>query len=149
MSASTAFKQKNKKKQQSSNKECLFCSRSNHVMEQCHLFRNAQKQAKDQVLNKNTAKANAAEAQPAEEFAGNASTRSLDHSDPSLPLQLNADFDWLADTGATSHMTPHRYWFKSYKPYKVTVCLADDSVIYSAGVGTRAHHHVIGLGPSS
>ena len=26
----------------------------------------------------------------------------------SCPLQLNADFHWIADTGATSHMTPHR-----------------------------------------
>ena len=32
----------------------------------------------------------------------------------SSPLQLNADFHWIADTGATSHMTPHRHWFKSY-----------------------------------
>ena len=36
------------------------------------------------------------------EFAGNAA---LNASDPTSPLQNDADFDWIADSGATSHMT--------------------------------------------
>jgi hypothetical protein len=44
------------------------------------------------------------------EFSGHASPHSVDPSDPHTPLQLDADFDWNADTGATSHMTPHRHW---------------------------------------
>jgi hypothetical protein len=31
-------------------------------------------------------------------------------------LQSDADFHWLADTGATSHMTPHRAWMRNYTP---------------------------------
>ena len=53
----------------------------------------------------------------------------------SSPLQLNADFHWIADTGATSHMTPHRHWFKSYTHCRTPICLANNIVIYSAGVG--------------
>jgi len=49
-------------------------------------------------------------AQNATEFAGNASLHSFDSSDPLCPLQLDAHADWNADTGATSHMTPHRHW---------------------------------------
>jgi hypothetical protein len=42
------------------------------------------------------------------EFAGNASAPSSSSSpSPFTPLQLDSDFNWLADTGATSHMTPH------------------------------------------
>ena len=46
-----------------------------------------------------------------EEFAGFASARAADPTSLSEPLQLRADFDWIADTGATSHMTPHRLYF--------------------------------------
>ena len=44
--------------------------------------------------------------------------------------------DWNADTGATSHMTPHREWFKSYAPCNVPIRVANGQVIYAAGVGT-------------
>ena len=33
-------------------------------------------------------------------------------------------------------MTPHRHWFKTYTPLCVPICLADESVVYSAGVGS-------------
>ena len=62
---------------------------------------------------------------------------------PSSPLQLNADFHWLADTGATSHMTPHRHWFKSYTHFRTPVCLANNTVIYSAGVGNVVFEPIV------
>jgi hypothetical protein len=43
---------------------------------------------------------------------------------------------WITDTGATSHMTPNRHWFKEYKPCKVPVGLADNNLVYAAGVGS-------------
>jgi hypothetical protein len=47
----------------------------------------------------------------------------------------SADAHWIADTGATSHMTPHRSWFTSYRPHVVPICVANDAIVYSAGVG--------------
>src|SRR5438445_9242373 len=69
------------------------------------------------------------------EYAGNAGLRIFDPSDPSYPLQLDASTDWNADTGATSHMTPHRHWLRNYKPKSVPIRLADNKVVYSAGIG--------------
>ncbi|KAE9384867.1 hypothetical protein BT96DRAFT_754014, partial [Gymnopus androsaceus JB14] len=43
---------------------------------------------------------------------------------------------WNTNTGASSHMTPHRHWFKSYSSCTVPICLADHSLIYSEGIGT-------------
>jgi hypothetical protein len=65
-----------------------------------------------------------------EEFAGNTTARTL--STAACP---GPDV-WIADTGATSHMTPNRHWFLEYKPCKIPVRLADNNVIYAAGVGS-------------
>ena len=77
------------------------------------------------------------------EFAGSVSTRSSDFLDPSTPFQPNADFDWIADSGATSHMTLHRAWVRNYKPQRIPIMLADGSVIYAAGVGTVVFNPVV------
>ena len=82
-------------------------------------------------------------AQSVREFAGNASLRSFDSSYPLCPLQLNAHADWNADTGATSHMTPHRHWLRNYAPKQVAIKLADNNIVYSAGVGTVVFSPVI------
>src|SRR3979490_939603 len=71
------------------------------------------------------------------EFAGNASTASFSSfALSSTPLQLNAEFDWIADTSATSHMTPHRHWIRDFRPLVIPIQLADHQVVYSTGVGT-------------
>jgi hypothetical protein len=82
-------------------------------------------------------------AQSVREFAGNASLHSFDPSHPLCPLQLNADADWNADTGATSHMTPHRHWLCNYAPKHVPIKLADNNIVYSAGVGTVVFSPVV------
>jgi len=69
------------------------------------------------------------------EFAGNASASSSS-STPS-------NFDWLADMGATSHMTPHCHWVRNYTPLRVAIRLADNSTVYSAGVGTVVFNSVV------
>ena len=74
------------------------------------------------------------------EHAGNASLYSIDPSDPLSPLQLNADIDWNADTGATSHMTPHCHWLRNYTPRCVLIKLTNNTVVYSAGVGCVVFH---------
>jgi hypothetical protein len=59
-------------------------------------------------------------------FAGNASAlSSIDH--PTW-LKTRASTDWNPDTGASSHMTPHQHWFRSYSP---PIRLADNSIVYS------------------
>ena len=63
-----------------------------------------------------------------EEFAGGASSSNSMSSDP-------ADHFWIPDSGATSNMTSHKEWIVDYVPLKVPICLGDDSVVYSAGVG--------------
>ena len=84
--------------------------------------------------NASLAETSSASIQEVADFAGNAST--FDFSDPSSPLLTDAGTDWVADTGATRHMTPHRHWFSSYAPFSVPIRLADNKVIHSTGKGT-------------
>ncbi|KIK29647.1 hypothetical protein PISMIDRAFT_89232, partial [Pisolithus microcarpus 441] len=72
--------------------------------------------------------------------AGNAS---LHLSASPCPSKLNADDHWTADTGATSHMTPHCHWLRNYTPKCVPICLADNTIVYSAGIGSVVFHPVI------
>ena len=70
---------------------------------------------------------------PVPDSASHASFRSFDPSHPLCPLQLDACVDWNADTGATSHMTPHCHWMRNYVPKRVPIKLADNKTVYSAG----------------
>src|SRR6266705_411415 len=76
----------------------------------------------------------ASSSHPLVEFAGNA--RDPSTSSSSTP----PNFDWLADTGATSHMTPHYHWVQNYSPLCIPIRLADNSIVYSSGVGTVVLH---------
>ena len=67
-----------------------------------------------------------------EEFAANASTSFSN----SLSPQYSPSLRWCADTGASSHMTPHRAWFETYQSYSVPIRVADGTVVKSAGIGT-------------
>ena len=66
------------------------------------------------------------------ETAGNASSNHIS----SFPLQIDANFDWNADSGATSHMTPHSHWIHNYTPFRTPIHLANNLIVYSAGVGS-------------
>jgi transposase InsO family protein len=86
----------------------------------------------------------AADADVVTEFAGKASYP----SNLSGPLQLATNFDWNADTGATSHMTPHRNFLRNYTIFRTTIRLADNTVVYSEGVGDMLFHPIVNGRPS-
>ena len=82
-------------------------------------------------------------AAPSLGFAGNTTifapaspTAQLDSLVSPTAFSAVSDLEWIADSGATSHMTPHRFWIKNYVPYRIPIHLADSTVIYSAGIGS-------------
>ena len=124
------------------NSPCSFCDKPGHCQCRCYSLQCTKKYYK---LNKHKDRkqdqAQAANSlhtgsQEVVERAGNASLHSSDPSHPFSPLQLNADYDWNADLGATSHMTPHHHWLRNYTPKRIPIKLADNTIVYSAGVGS-------------
>jgi hypothetical protein len=128
---------------------CTFCNATGQVVDTCFKFcdmhARPSKQVQDSKLRKagrSKGKKKSDQANQAEEkagnveFAGKASAFIPDYSSPTSALFVEASSDSTADTGASSHMTPHHHWFSSYQPYRVPVRLANGQMIYSAGVGT-------------
>src|SRR5215510_3977976 len=128
------------------NKVCDFCKLKGHLVEACFRYRAAQQQAEQSAKEKKkqgkpSYTARQAEVEEPKEnldvahIAGNASTL-LDLSNPASALIVDASSDWTADTGASSHMTPHQHWFTSYTPLRISIHLADGQPIYSVGTGS-------------
>ncbi|KAF9471893.1 hypothetical protein BDN70DRAFT_763661, partial [Pholiota conissans] len=128
--------------------KCTFCGMFNYIQDKCYCFLKVQKEAIDSVYTnhgkgKKVAKVAQEVAENKEnviEYARNASA--LSSVDPTM-LQSNADFFWLADTGATSHMTLHCQWMQNHCPLCISICLASYHIIYSKGVGTVVFNPVI------
>lgn len=142
---------------------CEFCQAHYHSQAQCHMYKLFQAQARLQAIenrsNRRNTRPNASNTSSSlpsasrtapgtttssehasvaqnsgnvEEFAGNASTTLPDSHLP----QFSHSTCWCADTGASSHMTPHKSWFETYEPYAVPVRVANGTVVNSAGIGS-------------
>ena len=107
---------------------CTFCSKPGHVELACELYRTAQsaareptkRQCKKRGRKKTKAKVAASPIDDmVKEFAGN----SIITPSPGTNSEL-----WNCETGATSHMTPHRHWFKTYTPYVTPISV--EVVVY-------------------
>jgi transposase InsO family protein len=115
---------------------CIVCNRGNHPLEKCYnVIKAKELRAERQKSNNKDQRACRAAGTPATAPAvvEAALAASLRSSTPSGPL---ADAHWIADTGATSHMTPHRSWFVQYKPFVTPIRVANNAVVFSEGEGT-------------
>nr|GAT43152.1 predicted protein [Mycena chlorophos] len=121
---------------QPSQEWCDWCEKGGHTTSACRSLARAKTARRNNSQQNKDAKAPQTQSASiaVTEFAGNAS-RSVPLN-PSSPLLAEAGADWNTDTGATSHMTPHRRWFATYEPHRVPIRLADNKIVYSAGVGS-------------
>ncbi|KZT25618.1 hypothetical protein NEOLEDRAFT_1203053, partial [Neolentinus lepideus HHB14362 ss-1] len=136
---------------------CTFCDWEGHTEASCKFKENAAKTQKaktaDRRQERRGGKKKAQNAQEASEdveasanvaeYAGKASV-ALSASARSSWLSSLAAANWNTDTGATSHMMPHRHWFASYSPHIIPVHLANDTIIYTAGMGSVMFEPVLG-----
>jgi len=109
-------------------KPCFVCKKEGHWSDKCPEL----KELRDFKSKTEGASKAAEKAEAVTEFAGQASAVS-EHEANSTSSNV---FHWNTDTGATSIMTPHRHWIHNYTHYRVPIKLADDRIIYSAGVGS-------------
>ena len=125
----------NKYKKDWKNVQCYICQQLGHMSHLCPLV----KDIKVSHQPEGAKKAEGERAAAVTEFAGKASAVA-EHEVNSTSSNV---FHWNADTGATSHMTPHKTWIRNYTPYRVPVRLADHRIIYSEGVGSVLFRPII------
>jgi hypothetical protein len=127
--------------------KCGFCTGDGHSKDDCYKKerprKDAQKVVEERRDGRNGGKKSranrAAAASPSSpapsdgakvtELAASASVRLASSPD------THADAHWIADTGATSHMSPRRSWFTKLEPLAIPIRVTNDHVMYSKGVG--------------
>ena len=120
---------------------CHYCKKDGHWRYDCPELKNKRRNPGPKTgsgSGDSQAKKAEEKAEVVTESAGNA--RALYFNANSTSSNVS---NWNTDTGATSHMTPHRHWIRNYIPYRVPIRLADNTVIYSEGVGTIVFRPVI------
>jgi hypothetical protein len=132
----------------------MFCNASGHTQEQCFTKECAAKAAKAKTKERKeehkTKRRNgdrtAHAAATAAASIGSSSPPPLLPKDTKLALNASvclagtvdkhADAQWIADSGATSHMSTQHHWFKTFKLHVVTIRVANNAVVYSKGIGS-------------
>jgi len=125
----------NKYKKDMKDVQCFICQQYGHRSHYCPLV----KDIKVPYQPEGAKKAEGERVAAVTEFAGEASAVA-EHEVNSTSSNI---FHWNADTGATSHMTPHRNWIRNYTPYRVPIKLADHRIIYSEGMGSVLFRPII------
>ena len=122
-----------------SEQECNFCGYKGHTLLECHKLVAAHAYAcKPRNSKKQAANTTSDEPETAKvvETAGNASS----NHKLLFPVQIDGNFDWNADSGATLHS----HWIHNYKPFHTPICLANNYIVYSAGIGSVIFIPVVG-----
>jgi hypothetical protein len=125
---------------------CAFCGNNGHEEGACFARIKAQKAAQELTKEKKAGKKDCQRANRAVKEASKDSTPTELAASASLRLpgspDAHADAHWIADTGATSYMSPRQAWFTSLEPLAVPIRIANDQVVYSKDVGTVCKAHI-------
>jgi len=116
----------------SPNTSCEFCEKPGHCIHECYTMTRIKKQRKEWQAagrsgqTKDNQSANKTTTDPTENPAPSSSTPSngqnskTEHADKASPAASSesgcttSDYSWNADTGASTHMTPHWHWIQNY-----------------------------------
>jgi hypothetical protein len=131
-------------------KGCAFCEALNHKEASCWAKERAADAARactkelqeECSKNKKAGRASRAATAAAGTSTGAATKPTVTKSAACASVRLagthdtHADAHWIADSGATSHMSTQRCWFKTFEPHVVPIRVANNAIVYSEGIGS-------------
>jgi transposase InsO family protein len=131
-------------------KGCAFCEALNHEESSCWAKERAADTARartkelqeERSKNKKASRASRAAAASAGTSTGATTKPTVTESAARASVRLagthdtHADAYWIADLGATSHMSTQRHWFKTFEPHVVPIRVANNAIVYSEGIGS-------------
>jgi hypothetical protein len=131
--------------------ECTFCKATGHTHNQCFARERAAdaakaktKERKEERKAKRRGGGNCAAAATASLSLSSAAPKAPAVKELAASASLclasthntHADAHWIADSGATSHMSTQRHWFKTLEPHIVPIRVANNAIVYSEGIGS-------------
>jgi len=123
---------------------CDWCLAKGHTEDSCYAKKASQQQDKQRGMQRGRRRRPRSSrippitpSTPSLTHQNNASSQLLEYArNTTLQSTEPLSYLWCADSGASSHMSPHRGWFVEYKVHVIPVELADGNILYSAGIGT-------------
>jgi transposase InsO family protein len=131
--------------------KCTFCKATGHTQDQCFARKRAAdaakaktKERKEERKAKRRGGGNCAAAATALLSSSSAAPKAPAVKELAASASLclagthdtHADAHWIADSGATSHMSTQRDWFKTLELHVVPIRVANNAIIYSKGIGS-------------
>jgi hypothetical protein len=110
-------------------KKCNFCGKNGHLQPQCYAYIASRK-----AYHSVNSKPKEQQASHVSEFVGTAAVRLLPPSHLHNQHQLTAQL--VADTGASSTITPYRSWSLTYAPCWIPIRMPHNIVIYAVEIGS-------------
>jgi hypothetical protein len=137
-SASSSTSSSSNSQNRGSNRpKCDFCSRLGHPEAKCFLKEKLLRQMSlsppATAAPASTNSQSAAQAVPEAPQSASIASASAQFSASTPDAHISS---WIADTGASAHMTFNRHWMRNITPHRIPIRLADGSVIYSEGIGS-------------
>jgi hypothetical protein len=131
-------------------KGCGFCKALNHKEASCwtkehaaDTVRTRTKELQEECSkNKKAGCASRAAAATASTSTGTATKPTITKSATCASVHLagthntHTDAHWIADPGATSHMSTQCHWFKTFEPYVIPIHIANNAIVYSKGISS-------------
>jgi hypothetical protein len=132
--------------------ECTFCKAAGHTQDQCFARKRAADTAKAKTKERKEERKAKCHGGGNCMAATTALLSLLSFAAPKAPTvkelaasaslclagthNTHADTHWIADSGATSHMSTQHHWFKTLEPHVVPICIANNAIVYSKGIGS-------------
>jgi hypothetical protein len=110
---------------------CNLCGIPGHIERHCQRFKAARAHAR--AANTSSIDSQSPKSPSSDHHCSHVALSALrKHANAS---EAPPDFSWIADTGATLHMTPHQQQFTDCKPHRIPIRVANDAVVYSEDNG--------------
>jgi hypothetical protein len=124
------FSGRKKGKKDHSSLTCHYCQKG-HIKPDCHKKKQDEKKEEGSSSSSRSKSANSHVLVPSM-----ASIMEVADNEITASLYAAQSDQWMLDSGAMHHITPHRLDFSSYTPQSGSVCLGDKSVQDQIGVGS-------------
>ena len=137
--------QSRSKSRDKKNVECFYCKKKGHIKRDCHKWQKQQKEKSSDTNDKGSTGTSKSSVKIEELNVVESPAIGIPHDvliftsdfSPDALITLDECYsqNWIVDSGASFHVTPHKEWFSSYAVTNGSVKLGDSHQLAICGIG--------------